>query len=771
MRKRRVACEFPPRPLVPQSAWCAVGMVATAITVLELGWRMRPAMPYPCLAGCAVVGVIGVAVRRAAGTTTWSRAVFAIAIGCVLGASAAMAALGVRATQTAALFEHPVSSYTVQPQGDPSLSSFGARTTAVVRDDAGCEVALVQLTSDTALEPGYRYRVIGRTKELAPDDAWARSLFMKGCVAEVSVVRVTSREPSSDPLTTVRSHILDVIDPAASDARALVAGIALGRTTELNAGRFADLFAATGTSHLVAVSGSHLALVSALLARLLDVMRLPRVARCLVLAAAMGCYAILTGGSASALRSLIMVCIATGVDLLGRRSHALSALAITVVVLIMLDAGVVYDLGFQLSAASVCFILLFSSYIEYVLQSLRVPAAIAQALALTLCAQWATLPITVPIFGEFSLVAPVANLLLGPLMTGLLVVGVVGAGMALVPLLGPVCMTALGAYAQLCLFTVEVLAGLPFASVAVDGTSLWAPLALIALAAAAVVYRIWRPPPPRSIMVAAVLLAVLAGGHVIRWTWFAPTSITVLDVGQGDAILVRSGSRCVLVDAGVDNAVVSALARNNVLSLDAVIVTHWDRDHWGGLARICETIPVRQLVVAAGALDAMPDEVRELDIASTAELARGDTFKVGSIELVAIWPRDEVVGTENADSLVLEAHCSGAAGSFDMLLTGDAEAPEAALFADDVGRIEVLKLGHHGSAASVDDEVLKVLDPAVAIASAGEGNNYGHPDPACIEAVQRSGARFMCTIACGDITLRAAPRGVGVSTQHRGTLE
>lgn len=771
MRRRHATAEFPPRPLVPSSTWCALTVLTAAMLVLELGWRPRPSLPIAGTAALVATGLIGVVVRVVTGRGAWVRALLPVALGLVLGSGAASMALVQRAADTSSFFERPVSAYTVQPQGDPSVSAYGVRTRAVVCDDAGHDVALVQLSSDTALDPRYRYRVVGRATPLAQDDTWSRSLFMEGCVAEVSVVRVISRELQADPLTSVRSHILELIEPASREARALTAGIVLGRTTELNAGRYADLFAATGTSHLVAVSGSHLALVSALLAGLLDAIRAPRMVRCAVLAIAMALYAVLTGGSASAMRSLVMVCIAMGVGLFGRRSHAVSALSITVIVLIMCDAGVVFDLGFQLSAASVCFIVLFASYLDYVLQSLHMPPAVAQALALTLCAQWATLPITMPIFGELSLVAPLANLVLGPLMTALLVVGVVGVALALIPPVAYVCMVPIDVLSQLCLFTVEVLANVPAASIAVDGSSLQLPLMLAAGMAAVVVYRVWRAPPPRVIAAAVCVAAVLCCAHVVRWTHFAPTSITVLDVGQADAILVRSGATCVLVDAGVDDAAARALARNNVFRLDAVVVTHWDRDHWGGLPSICETITVDTLIVAEGAADAMPEEVRALDIAQTQEIAYDDMLAVGGIELRAIWPREVVAGTENSESLVLAAHCAEDTGSFDMLLTGDAEAPEAALFAEDVGKVDVLKLGHHGSAVSVDEEMLSVLDPAVGIASAGEGNAYGHPDPACEEAVRASGAYFLCTIVCGDITVAPARGGVEVSTQHGQTVE
>lgn len=83
----------------------------------------------------------------------------------------------------------------------------------------------------------------------------------------------------------------------------------------------------------------------------------------------------------------------------------------------------------------------------------------------------------------------------------------------------------------------------------------------------------------------------------------------------------------------------------------------------------------------------------------------------------------------------------------------------------------MLKLGHHGSAASVDEEVLDALDPEVAIASAGEGNSYGHPDPACVEAVRDHGAAFACTKDVGDVTVAVTGAGYTVSAPGESAVE
>ncbi len=212
-------------------------------------------------------------------------------------------------------------------------------------------------------------------------------------------------------------------------------------------------------THLVAVSGSHFAYIAAMLERALRHVGLSKGAQQLVMLLVMAAYMVFTGGAPSAIRSVCMVAIASAAIMCHRRAHAPSGLAIAVAALVAVDPGAVYDLGFRLSVASVLFIIMFGPnvrhhlcalhlaiavaalvavdpgavydlgfrlsvasvlfiilvgpYVRHHLCALHVPAPIADALSITLVAQWATLPLTLPVFGEVSLVSPLANLLIG----------------------------------------------------------------------------------------------------------------------------------------------------------------------------------------------------------------------------------------------------------------------------------------------------------------------------------------------------------------------
>lgn len=657
----------------------------------------------------------------------------------------------------------PASCYEFHITGDATASSFGVQHEALVIGADGAFVARVRLSLDGQQPAGTRLRLIGRVS-LLERGAWGRSRYMAGEVAEVHGVSIQSREEGTpDPIDAFRSRMLAVIEPSECSARALIAGIVCGRTTELSGDAASDAFARTGTSHLVAVSGSHLALLAALARGVLARCGAGTRLRAAVLVVLMGAYVVFTGSSPSAVRSFFMVVLALLSSLGGRRGHGVSALALTVVALVALDAGTVYDLGFQLSAASVFFIQVFSRYLACLLERMGFARALAEALSLTACAQWATLPLTVPVFGECSLIAPLANVMLGPIMSALLVTGLVTVPAASVlPSASGALLALPEALASVSVFAAEVLADVPYASMAVEGgPALW-----LLYGAAALVYLVWWDARRAQFAVACAVLPVALACHAVRWSAFAPAAVTVLDVGQADAILVRDGSAAVLVDAGVDDAVAAALARNNVFRLDAVVITHWDRDHCGGLEAVLASVPVGRIVIADGALAGMPDEIASLALPDVVEIACGDDLAVGGFTCTMVWPRESVSGEENADSIALSVRYHGGGRSLSLLLTGDTEADEGECYAAEAGDVDVLKLGHHGSAESVNEELLDALRPEVAIASAGSGNPYGHPARACVEAVDDAGARFICTIDAGDVTIEPGADGVLVGTSR-----
>lgn len=780
----RAGDEMPVRPYVPPTAFLAAGVCASALLMLEGGWRLHGMGDMVPWSRMVVLGLVAAAALvlavRLRGQNRFDAAVHPLSmlgVGMLIGCIATLGWLSRWHAEYRSVLGAGGGVCALVVQGDPSAGERGFSSTALMVDArSGARLGLVRVSSDEALEDGAVLRAVCRVKGLDRSD-YARSRFAKGEVAIARIVSILDRDVESRGLSVgvLRARALRLINAGGSDYRALVAGTVCGRTTELNRSETQADFSACGLTHLVAVSGSHFAYIAAMLERAFRHAKLSRGVRQLVMLLVMVAYVVFTGGAPSAIRSVSMVAIAMAAAMGNRRAHAPSGLAIAVTALVAVDPGTVYDLGFQLSVASVLFIILFGPYVRHHLRALHVPAPIADALSITLVAQWATLPLTLPVFGEFSLVAPLANLLVGPVMSALLVAGLLGTGAATVSdaaarlmgtpgVPGPITDFVLApadGLARVSAFVAQACADIPFALVPVDSPWVVAP---IAYGTAFAAYARWRFVEPKRLLFALALGFSCAVMHVAYWTRFAPPEIIVLDIGQGDAILIRDGASTLLVDAGIGEATRTALARNHVFQLDGVVVTHWDKDHWGGLPDVLEGVRVDRIYVADGAAAHIPAELS--DGPDVSEVREGDVVRVGSFACDVVWPDSRVEGDENADSVVLRVSYAGEKGRLRALLTGDTECDELAEYVKEVGDVDVLKLGHHGSRVSVSDAALDLLLPELCVASAGEGNSYGHPDPACVRTVEASGSMFLCTKDVGDVHVSPGNPHPRFRTQH-----
>lgn len=757
---------MPPRPLLPWTMTLCAGMCMSCVLVLNMAadalLRERAPAVGPLWAIPVAAAVFVVLAQSCAWLAPWKRWLYAASVGLVAGAVvSAWWAVGALSASKA-LDGRAASSLEFVVQGDPSINDDVYSYTCEARAD-GKNLATVRLSCDRELKVGAHVRVIGRVSRFE-NDAYGRSRVLRGEVRKVKAVRIVSAdEGSPGPLLRLRNGLLASIAPATDPARALIAGVVCGRSSELRAQPAGDWFSVTGTAHLIAVSGSHLAIVGFVIESALQKTRLSRGLQRGLLMLALIAYAVFTGASPSAVRACCMVAATLVANGAGRRRHGLSALFLTMAIFVLLRPTVLFEMGFELSCASVFAILCFCPYATYALGELGMPSGVASVLSVTLCSQLATLPVTIPAFGTFSLIAPLANAVIGPVISVLLASSVVLAPCSLVPLLSHGTIVVPMIVARCALFFEQLFAAVPGASVSVPPDT---PLVYVVPFALAVLLVWWPRPRARSMAAGLVCLMLAAGVPYIYWDRCAPPSVTVLDVGQADAILVRQGGTVALVDCGLDERVVSALVRNNVHHIDAVFVTHWDEDHWGGLPDVLDRFSVGTIAVAADALDGAPAEVLNRPGVTYRQVARGDTVDIGAFRARVMWPFDTVDGEGNEDSLVLLLSYAQEGKSLRVLLTGDAELDQEREFVQEVGDIDVLKLGHHGSKVSVDTDLLETLKPELSIASAGEGNRYGHPTDACIDAVRDAGGAFACTIEQGDITVSPTVTGFAMRCQR-----
>ncbi len=756
--------QLPPRPLLPPS--CAGAAMAWAVTafILQLSWRQTFIDDGIALYawGAVAAGAFVVGCSFALSDANVRRWFVWAGVGIALSAALSWHYVSTLQAQRSEVIDLPASSYHFVVIDDPLQSDSGYIEHADAYLDRR-RIASIVFSTSQCIERGKCFTAIGRWGALSDND-WVKGNYLQGYVASLQVIRTPCIEDApKSPFENFRSEVLHAIAPDANPANALMAALLCGRTTELKSLGVKDVFARTGLSHLTAVSGTHLAMVSAVIAVAFDRKDWYGVSRSLCAVLILLAYVVFTGLSVSAIRAFVMVFLTLVVKHTCRRRHALSSLMITVFAMILIDPGVVLELGFQLSVLSVLFILLFCSYVEMYLRRMHLPEACARALSCSLVAQAATLPLTIPVFAYVSLVAPLANLIAGPLVSVFLPVGLASIPcMVIAPWLQP-CFAVPHFFASSLWFIAQLLSEIPFAAIPLQVDALrCCGFYLIPIG----IYILWPDIRARSFALLSVILCVLFAGHYVRWNRFAPPSVTVLDVGQADCILIRDGSTAVLVDAGVDERALAALVRNNVYHLDAVVITHWDEDHWGGLPDILSYLPVDTFLIAQGASSSVPSEIRAQLVGKMKEIELNQVLHIGGFDATCVWPEEEVSGEDNADSLCLKAEYRDDGKELTVLLTGDSESDEQLQYAERVGDIDVLKVGHHGSKVSVDDEVLQAIKPELCVASAGENNRYGHPSQACQEAISAYGSRFVCTIDAGDVVIEPDGEGIKVATQY-----
>ena len=419
---------MPPRPLMPWTMALCAGMCMSCASVLNVAADalLREQAPAVGLLWAIPVAttVFVVLAQSCARLAPLKRWLYAASVGLVAGAVvSAWWAVGALSASKA-LDGRAASGLEFIVQGDPSINDDVYSYTCEARAD-GKNLATVRLSCDRELKVGAYVRVIGRVSRFE-NDAYGRSRVLRGEVRKVKVVRIVSAdEGSPGPLLRLRNGLLASIAPATDPARALIAGVVCGRSAELRAQPAGDWFSVTGTAHLIAVSGSHLAIVGFVIEGVLQKTRCSRGVQRAILAMALVGYTAFTGASPSAVRACCMVFATLVVNGAGRRRHGASALFVTMSIFVLLRPTVLFEMGFQLSCASVLAILCFCPYATYALGELGVPSGVANILSVTLCSQLATLPITIPAFGTFSLIAPLANAVIGPVVSVLLAVSIV----------------------------------------------------------------------------------------------------------------------------------------------------------------------------------------------------------------------------------------------------------------------------------------------------------------------------------------------------------
>ena len=608
--------------------------------------------------------------------------------------------------------------------------------------------------------------------------------WSKGIVAEAHLSGepdLTSPDDATGALRDLRHDAIDLLREHGGDRAGLLEALICGyRADVADTELYAD-FTATGLVHIIAVSGSHLVVVTALFCGVLRLMRLPKAACVAVSAFFVIAYTVFAGVPISAVRAAAMALVALSSYVARRRSATLNALALVVVGFIAADPAAAVSVSLFLSAASTCGIVLFCPLFISWFGDVSGPVCtlVAEPVAMTSASALLTQPFSAALFSQLPLVAPVANIAAAPLFT--LACGV-GLACTIIGLACPAAAPVAAGTAALCVAPLacvtQALASVPFCCIAVS-IPLGAALGVSALAAGAL-WIAWPSLRPAHLGTVAALALATCAVAIALIPLAHGDEIVMLDVGQGDAFLVRSEGRSVLIDTGNQDArLLTALGRNAVYRLDGIIVSHADDDHCGALDALGRTVVVNRAFTAADALTCACASCNELrgDLARTvgtpqgiAGLALNDELEIGNFTLRTVWPQSFADEGGNADSLCLEvsydANDDGQT-EWTALFCGDAEAAELEQICtqQNLGSVDVLKVGHHGSRAALTDDLVAALSPRIALLSCGANNRYGHPHAETLAYLEHEGAAILRTDERGDVRLAFTEETIAISAQ------
>jgi competence protein ComEC len=795
-------------PGIPRSAWLAAGVAAGA------GLGAAGASPWLAVSmGAALVALsLGWLAHGQRGR-----------LGMMAGLGIGLASIGIRM-----IAGPPESATPVLPDGVRGPWTAIVESVGAPRD--GDQVARLRLDAAggtvtvAATLPGYPeinagsiVEVDGRLRPPPVNDPYGSYLLRSGASGTLDGTRMRLVEPGpSVSVQATRDGAGDALQLALPEPEAgLAAGILIGLRERVDRD-LAAAFATAGASHIVAISGWNIAIVAGIVGALLRGRSRRQVA--VIVGGTIAVYVVAAGASPSVVRAAVMASVVLIARETGRAGRAPAALAWAATILLLIGPEMIADAGFRLSVAATAGLLAWSTPLGRWLGRIaggRLPGWLAESLGISLAAQLATLPDVLATFGRLSLVAPVVNLLVVPIVPVAMAGGLIAlVGGWLVMAGAPAILATLAGLPGWLVLHVIVLvvragASVPMASIALP-PELTLPTGLLAAAVIAALLA-WlrhrrpagdvdsagddppartpaaapaarRPTPTLPSLGAAARAAIVAslivsciGAAVVANAASRTTRLTVLDVGQGDAILLesRTGAR-MLIDGGPDPARLMVLLDERIppwdRRLDIVVLTHPHEDHVAGLVRVLERYSVGR-VYEPGMHGPGPgwrawDELLRRG-PPRGTLATGQRIVLGEIGLDVLWPDPGTVPVEpgatgriiNDTSIVLLGEANGRR----FLLTGDAEDDvDPVLLGRGLPHVDVLKVAHHGSATATSQPLLDALRTSVAVISVGAHNDYGHPAPSTVDRLRGTGARVYRTDQDGTVTIDLRADGVVV---------
>lgn len=592
--------------------------------------------------------------------------------------------------------------------------------------------------------------------------------FMKN-----AVVQKKSRSYSryGQALTELREKIAETLQKAAGDKAGIYQAMLLGEKSGLDE----DVkmrYQMAGMIHILAISGLHISVLGMGLFSLLKKLSLGNVPAGLISLCVILQYGMLTGSSVSAMRAVSMFVLAVGARILGRSYDLLTALAVSAILLLLDTPAYLYSSSFLLSFGAVAGLGSMAPTLNRLIESEN---PWVKTLISSLAVQLMTLPVVLRIYGEVSILGIALNLIVLPTVSVVLVCGlccslvgvfsIFAAGLVLFP--GNFLLVI---YEKLCILAGEF----PFCTWIGGAPEIWkCGVYYVVLAGGIrgilILHGKWENDGmkirQKGMLLSVVLISVLFLGFRQR----NYLSVTCLDIGQGDAIVIQiPGGKNIMVDGGSSSKKNTAagqllpyLKNQGISVVDAILFSHTDIDHISGVQELMDlkekhltTLRIKYLLLPdwktpEPVYDELEAKAKRCGI-SVLKLQQGQKLQFGDATMEILSPEPGAEGTDpNEEGLVMEL-CYG---KFRGLFTGDIGEETEKKLLPRLDDVDFLKVGHHGSRYSSCQEFLDRIRPEAAVISCSESNTYGHPSPETIKRLEQNGIKTMYTMKSGAVTV------------------
>lgn len=659
-----------------------------------------------------------------------------------------------------------VGDYTLQLSDYTYPTNYGSAGEGILNLNGKVFQVKVYLNEDLMLKPGdsvageFRFRVtsFGGAKEATYHSGNGILLiaYQKGEVK----AEICEKTPWWCSPAVLRKGIRERLESCFSgDAADFARALLLGDSSELSYS-LNTAFKISGIRHIIAVSGLHVSILYGVLS-MLTLKR--RYLTLLLGIPVLLLFAAVAGFTPSVMRACLMIILMMTARAFGKEYDPPTSLAFAVTVMLAINPLTITNVGFQLSVAAVAGIFLFATPITaWIRKRLKSKNRLldklfrgaASTVGVSVGATLLTTPLCAWYFGCVSLAAVLTNLLT------LWMVSLIFYGLILICLLGLVWSGGVMAVSKFLLIPISavleiarLIGKIPMAAVYTRSvySSLWLVFVYILLA----VYLLGKKKQPLVFCCCALLGLCIAQTASFAEPLLDECRLTVLDVGQGQCILLQGGGKTFLVDCGGDSDASSAdaaaetLLSQGITRLDGMVITHGDRDHAGGAANLLTRIDADLLIVPATDSEGLEAVLAAAGGAAVVRADRDLRLSFGDVNVSVFGPVFPEDSNENSLCVLFSTE------NCDILITGDRSGlgERSLLRRVELTEVDVLIAGHHGSRNSTCEELLEVVCPETVIISVGD-NRFGHPAQETLDRIREYTNEIYRTDVNGTVVFR-----------------